>query len=258
MREKVNYEISNNIAVVTLNNPPVNALDAVLIKELNDVIAELDNIDDLRAVIITGAGKKIFVAGADISQFIGMKKEDGIEFVRKQQKLFQRIEDFGIPVICAMNGAAMGGGLELALACDIRIVSDRAKMALPEVSLGIIPGIGGTQRLSRTVGMSKAKMMIFSGEVIKADEALRTGIATKVVEAGTTLEESIKLAELIMNNAPLAVNMAKYAMRRGIEMSIVDGVELEAQCFGELCETEDKEEGAKAFLEKRKPNFLGK
>ncbi|MPW26529.1 enoyl-CoA hydratase [Alkalibaculum sp. M08DMB] len=254
---KVDLLFENEIAIVTLNNPPVNALDKVLIDELDKVVKELKMKEGLRAVIITGAGEKAFVAGADISQFPNLNRELGIPFVRKQQMLFQEISDLYCPVICALNGHALGGGLELALACDIRIASVKAKFGVPEVSLGIIPGLGGTQRLPRLITVGYAKKMIFSGEAIDAQEAYRIGLVEKIVEHEHVLKEALKLAEVISKKGPLGVAKAKVTINKGLELNVCEGLLLEANNFGDLCETNDKNEGAVAFFEKRAPEFKG-
>lgn len=254
---KVVLEREGPIAVVTICNPPVNALDAQVIDEIEQVFDGLRERSDVLAVVLTGAGEKAFVAGADISQFPALKREGGTALSRKGQNAFQKIADFPVPVICAVNGFALGGGLELALACDIRVAAENARLGLPEVSLGIIPGYGGTQRLARAVGPSMAKKLIFSAAPIDANEACRIGLADQVTQAGKSLEEALNLARTIAQRGPLAIKAAKKAVNEGIELKLADALLLEAREFGSLCETRDKDEGAAAFLEKRKPNFLG-
>lgn len=256
--EKITLVKKDNIAVVTIDNPPVNALNAQVIEELEQAFTSLSQEKELLVVVLTGAGEKAFVAGADISQFPSLNREAGIELARKGQKVFQIIADFPCPVICAINGFALGGGLEIALACDIRVVAENAKLGVPEITLGIIPGYGGTQRLPRLLPMGKAKEVVFSGEMVDAATAKSIGIADRLVSSGKALEEATKLAEVIASRGPIALRVAKRVMNKGIEMDLSNALELEAEGFGELCDTEDKNEGAQAFLEKRPPKFKGK
>jgi len=256
--EKLTVKKKDNIAVITINNPPVNTLNAQVIKELERAFDELRQDKQVLAVILTGAGEKAFVAGADISQFPSLDREGGIALSQKGQMVFQNIADFPCPVICAINGFALGGGLELALACDIRVVADNAKLGVPEITLGIIPGYGGTQRLSRILPMGKAKEMVFSGEMIDASSAYNIGLADRLVPAGKAMEEAMNLANIIASRGPLALQVAKKVMNNGFEMELAEALTMEAEGFGDLCETEDKNEGAQAFLEKRAPKFQGK
>lgn len=256
--DNVRLEFEGGVAVVTLHNPPVNALNAALLEQLDKVLDELGQQDELRAVIITGAGEKAFVAGADIKQFPELKEESGKALSEYGQKVIHNISRLRKPVICAVNGFALGGGCEVALACDIRIAAMNAKFGLPEVGLGIIPGYGGTQRLARLVGAGKAKELIFSGEAISAEEAYRIGLADSLAPVGEAVQAAKKLANTIAARGPIAVEKAKEAIDRGLEMSLEEGLKLEAELFGQLCTTEDKNEGAKAFLEKRPPSFQGK
>jgi len=254
----VNFEVEGSLAIVTINNPPVNALNAEVMEELNGTLDRLAEKRECRVVIITGAGEKAFVAGADIRQFPELDEITGKSMVLYGQAIFNRISQMNIPVICAVNGYVLGGGCELALACDIRIAAMNAKFGFPEVGLGIIPGYGGTQRLARLVGSGKAKEMIFSGETLSAEEAYRIGMAEKLVPVGEALQAAKDLAKKIMSQGPMAVEKAKQAIDLGLDMGLQKGLQLEADLFGQLCTTEDKNEGAKAFLEKRSPNFEGK
>lgn len=256
--EKVVVDKKESIAVITVNNPPVNTLNAQVIEELEQALDELHRDKQILVTILTGAGEKAFVAGADISQFPSLDREGGIALSRKGQMVFQNIADFRCPVICAINGFALGGGLELALACDIRVVADNAKLGVPEITLGIIPGYGGTQRLSRILPMGKAKEMVFSGEMIDASSAYNIGLADKLVSTGKALEEAMNLANIIASRGPLALQVAKKVMNNGFEMPLADALKMESEGFGDLCETEDKNEGAQAFIEKRAPKFQGK
>jgi len=254
----VRMELDSQIAVITIDNPPVNALNSEVMGGLNGILDQLAGLSDIRAVIVTGAGEKAFVAGADIKQFPDLNEVSGRELVTAGQAIFNKIGRLNLPVICAVNGYALGGGCELALACDIRVASANAKFGLPEVSLGIIPGYGGTQRLARLVGAGKAKELIFSGDQISADEAFRIGLVEKLVPVGEALQSALALAEKIIKRGPLAVAKAKQAIDQGLQMTLQEGLALEANVFGELCASEDKNEGALAFLEKREPRFKGK
>ncbi len=251
-------EITDGLAVVSINNPPVNALNETVISELDAIIQELSGNSSVQVVIVTGAGEKAFVAGADIKQFLGMDAASGKELARRGQQIFTKLSTLKQPVIAAVHGFALGGGCELALACDIRIASENAVMGVPEVSLGVIPGYGGTQRLPRLVGPSQAMSLILTGDPIKAEEALRIGLVDKVVPIGEALNEAKAMAKRIMTRGPLAVQAAKRAVYEGMKVSLEEGIAFEADCFSELCNTEDQKEGANAFLGKRKPNFQGK
>jgi enoyl-CoA hydratase/carnithine racemase len=251
----VNYELDDGLAVVTINNPPVNALSEAVMLDLDVIIDKLSDSSSLQVVIVTGAGEKAFVAGADIKEFPNLNAATGKEIVHRGQQIFAKLRKLKQPVIAAIHGFALGGGCELALACDIRIASEDARIGLPEVSLGIIPGYGGTQRLPRLIGSGQAMAIICSGEPIKAEEALRIGLVDKVVLTGDDLNEAIAMARKIMSRAPLAVQAAKKAIYHGLELTVDDGIKLEADLFSELCATEDQKEGANAFLNKRQPNF---
>ncbi|MBF7082856.1 enoyl-CoA hydratase/isomerase family protein [Desulfallas sp. Bu1-1] len=248
----------NNTAVITIDNPPVNALSHQIIDELDRILDELVGETDVRSVIITGAGEKAFVAGADIRQFPYLTKEKGYDLARTGQLVFNKIEALNVPVIAAINGFCLGGGCELAMACDIRIAGENAKLGQPEVNLGIIPGYGGTQRLPRLVGAGKAKELIFTGEAIDAREAYRIGLVDILVPPGEALKRALALCAKIQEKGPLAISAAKKAVNRGLDQTLDDGLELEAVLFKELCATEDQKEGARAFLAKEKPRFQGK
>ena len=256
--EQVKLEYIDHIAVVTIDAPPLNALSKTVLDNLESAFNAIEARDDL-AVVLTGAGEKAFVAGADISQFKGLDDVSGANFVRRGQALYQKISEFPIPVICAINGYALGGGCELALACDIRVAAENAKIGLPEATLGILPGYGGTQRLPRLVGAGMAKKLIFSGEPIRADEAYGIGLVEILTPAGEALDEALALARRIHTAcAPLAIREIKKAINEGGELSLPEAIELEAQAFGRLCLTADKDEGVAAFFEKRKADFQGK
>lgn len=250
----INYQ--DNIAVIAIHNPPLNALNKAMVERIGAVFDEIK--DGTRVVVITGAGDRAFVAGADISQFPTLDDKSGMDLVRHGQRVYQKIEHFHLPVICAVNGFALGGGLELAMACDIRVASRNAKFGLPEATLGICPGYGGTQRLPRIVGKGFAKKMMYTGETISAQEAFDCGLCDVLTEEGEALSEAIKLAQKICRTAPKAVQAIKKLVNDGMETDQEAAIELEAQTFGKLCLTRDKNEGVNAFFEKRKPVFLGR
>ena len=257
--ETLLVEKKDNIAIVTINRPKVlNALNKTVIEELEKCFKELQNDPEVGAVILTGAGDKAFVAGADISGLVELNPLEGKEFAEKGQAVFNLIENLGKPVIAAINGYALGGGCELAMACTIRIASEKAKLGQPEVNLGIIPGYGGTQRLPRLIGKGRAMELILTGRMVDAQEAYQMGLVNKVVPPEKLMDEAIEMAKTILSKGPLAVKYAMEAVNRGLEVSLEEGLRIEADLFGICCATEDKVEGTKAFLEKRKPNFQGK
>jgi enoyl-CoA hydratase len=246
-KQFVNYSIEEGIAIVTIDNPgALNALNGPTLTQLDQVFDHLAGNAEVKGVIITGGGEKSFVAGADINEFLQVKGNTAAAFMARGQRIFDKIEAFDRPVIAAINGFALGGGNELAMSCDIRIAAENALFGQPEVNLGIIPGYGGTQRLPRLIGPGKAQ------------EALRIGLVQRVVPKGQAVEEAKKLLKKIMSKGPVAIKMAKKAINEGLGMSLRGGLDLECQseavCFG----SEDKDEGAKAFLEKRPAQFKGK
>lgn len=249
-------ETTNRIATVTINRPDkLNALNAQAKSELREVFAYLKTDSTVDVVILTGAGEKAFVAGTDIKELTVLNSETGKEFSAKGQEVFDSIENLGKPVIAAVNGYALGGGCELALACHIRIASENAKFGQPEVNLGIIPGYGGTQRLARLVGRGRAMELILTGNQIDALEALRIGLVNKVVPQAELLATATTMAQLIASKGQIAVRMALKAVNMTQETTLSDGQKLEASLFGVCCDTEDFKEGTTAFLEKRKPVF---
>ncbi len=255
--QNVQLERGGHLAVVTVNRPSkLNALDAETIAELDAVFAALDADASVGAIVLTGAGDKAFVAGADISVLAQQGVLDGKENARRGQALTLRIEQSQKPVLAAINGYAFGGGLELALACDLRFCSKAAKMGLPEVSLGILPGYGGTQRLPRLCGSGVALQMILTGDPVTADEALRIGLVNAVFEPGELLAGCKAIAARIVSRGPQALALAKQAVRRGAQLSLQDGLALEADLFGLASSTAEMKEGMAAFLEKRKPSWL--
>ena len=245
-------------AVVTVNRPQVmNALNKETVAEILRCFDELGADEEVKVVIVTGGGEKSFVAGADIGELNAADRDGGLEITRNGQAAFGKIEALPKPVIAAVNGYALGGGCELAMACDIRIASEKAKFGQPEVTLGLIPGYGGTQRLSRLVGKGKAKELILTGEMIDAHEALRIGLVERVVPQEKLMSEAEALATKLVGLGPIALELAKNSIDTGFNMPMDEALKVESERFGEACATEDKNEGTKAFLEKRKPEFKG-
>lgn len=256
----VKSEIKDYIEILTISRPEaLNALNSEVLKDLENAFKAID-LDKIRCVILTGEGEKSFVAGADIGEMKDLDSKGGEEFGLLGNNIFRMIETFPLPVICAINGFALGGGNELSMSCDIRICSDNAVFGQPEVGLGITPGFGGTQRLARLIGsMSKAKEILYSARNIKADDALSIGLVSAVYPQADLMNAAIKMAEGIAKNAPIAVRKTKEAVNQGIELPMDDAIKLEAKLFGSLFDTKDQKEGMTAFLEKRKDkNFINK
>jgi enoyl-CoA hydratase len=257
--ENLLYEKRDGIGHVTVNRPEkLNALNRKTMDELHVCFQEIERDNEVRAVILTGAGEKAFVGGADINELAVQTPVEGKELSRRGQKILDLIEHLGKPVIAAVNGYALGGGCELALACTIRIASENARLGQPEVKLGLIPGYAGTQRLSRLVGRGRALEMVLSGEPVSAAEAYRIGLVNQVVPAQDLIAAAEKFAQKILANAPLAVKFALEAVNHGLEMTQAEGQFLEANLFGLCCTTADMKEGTRAFLEKRPARFMGK
>jgi enoyl-CoA hydratase len=257
--ESLLYEKRNGIGYVTINRPEkLNALNKKITEELYECFQDIERDDEVRVVILSGAGEKAFVGGADISELAVLTPVAGKEMSVCGQKIVNFIENLGKPVIAAINGYALGGGCELALACTLRIASENARLGQPEVKLGLIPGYGGTQRLPRLVGKGRALEMLLSGDPISASEAYRIGLVNQVVAAQDLIATAEKLAQKIMANAPLAVKFALEAVNHGLEMPEAEGQFLEATLFGLCCTTADMKEGTRAFLEKRPARFTGK
>ena len=253
------YEKKENIGFLTINRPEkMNAISNELTSELRQFLDKVEKDEELRVLIITGAGDKAFVAGADIKELVNRDARLGRKVTQERQETFSRLENLQVPVIAAVNGYALGGGLELALACNIRICSEKAQFGAPEVKLGIIPGDGGTQRLPRLIGLGRAMEMILTGDFIDAQESLRIGLANKVVPHEKLMEEATALAQRIASRPPLAVRYAKEAVNRSQEGDTGSGFALESYLHALSCTTEDKKEGVSAFLEKRKGKFKGK
>lgn len=256
--ETIIVEIEEGIATITLNRPEVlNALNNQVFIELGEAAEKLSADDSVRVVIITG-GDKVFAAGADIKQMALATAVDVSTSGRPSLKTYNLIENMHKPVIAAIAGYALGGGCELTLAADVRIAADNAQFGLPEIKLGILPGGGGTQRLPRLIGAGKAKELIFSGDFISAEEALRVGLVNKVVPADQLLTEAKKMAKKFAAKGAVALYLAKTCVNEGLRMDLEMGLQYEHKCFSLLFATEDQKEGMKAFIEKRKPNFQGK
>src|SRR6476469_1719658 len=255
----VKLEKKNAIAYVTIDRPKVlNALNMATMQELWQVFSDLKDDKQVRVVILTGSGEKAFVAGADINELAKNSPVEAKAYTHKGQATLDLIENLGKPVIACMNGFALGGGCEIAMACTLRLASDNAKLGQPEVKLGIIPGYGGTQRLPRLVGKGLAMQLVLAGEMITAQEAHRIGLVNEVTAPADLMPRAEAIAQKIIANAPLAVQYAMEAVNKGLEMTLAEGLYLEATLFGVCCATEDKKEGTTAFLEKRAAQFKGR
>jgi enoyl-CoA hydratase/carnithine racemase len=246
-------------ATVTINRPKVlNALNTQTLDELRRAILELKQDDHVRVVIVTGAGEKAFVAGADINELAVQTPTSGREHALAGQHVFDLIENMGKPVIAAINGYALGGGCELAMACTLRLAADTAKLGQPEIALGLIPGYAGTQRLPRLVGKGTAMALMLTGTPIAADEAQRIGLVNRVVPAADLMAEARKLAAQLATNAPIAMRYIINAVNKGVEIPFAEACQYEATLFGLVASTDDMKEGTTAFLDKRKPEFKGR
>jgi enoyl-CoA hydratase len=257
--ENLLVERDGGVAVLTVNRPKVlNALNAQTLDELRRAILDLKRDEAVRAVIVTGAGEKSFVAGADINELATQTPTTGREHAMIGQHIFDLIEQMGKPVIAAINGFALGGGCELAMACTIRLAADTARLGQPEINLGIVPGYGGTQRLARIVGRGRALEILLTGDMLTAQEAYRLGLVNRVVPAAELMAEAKKLAATLAAKAPIAVRYILEAVDRGLDMPFAEGQVFEATLFGLIASTDDMREGTKAFLEKRKAEFKGR
>jgi enoyl-CoA hydratase len=253
--KNLKVDISEGVALVTISRPEaMNALNSTFFSEFNDLLNSIGKDDTIRILVITGEGKA-FVAGADIAEMVNMNFDQACCFSKMGQKTFLRIEKLEIPVIAAINGFALGGGCELAMACDFRIASTAARFGQPEVNLGLIPGYAGTQRLSRLAGMGNALYLILTGEMISAEDALHNGLVQKVVPPEMLMEEVMKIARKMAANGSHAIRTAKEIIRKGREIPLQEGSKLESEAFSKLFDYPSTKEGMKAFLEKRKPNW---
>ena len=254
--EFLKIERQDGITVMKISAPKsLNALNSTILKEIDSFVSGLDN--TTRVLIITGDGEKSFVAGADISEMAHLNEPQGFEFGRLGAQVFRKIETLPIPVIAAVNGFALGGGCELAMACDIRIASVKAKFGQPEVGLGIIPGFSGTHRLPKLIGQGYAKEMIYTGKVIRADEALRIGLVNATYEPEELMPKALEMAAMMLKNAPVAIRLAKQSINEGYDLDADGAIALENKLFGQCFATKDQKEGMDAFLNKRKADFIG-
>lgn len=254
--ETLEFRNEGQVGVLTLNRPQaLNALNAQVLKDLRLFLQHVVEEQGLRALIVTGSGEKAFVAGADIKEMESLNPSDAKRFSEEGQSVFQQLEDLKIPSIAAVNGFALGGGLELAMACDFIVASRQAKMGLPEVTLGLIPGYGGTQRLARYCGKGIARLMALTGDIYSAEQAAAWGLVALVTEPNELMPTCMKLAGTIAKRSPFAVRLAKQAINQGVNVTQDAGLKIEAQFFSEAFQSEDKKEGVRAFVEKRAPVF---
>ncbi len=253
----VKVDVAERIALVTIDRPPVNALNSEVLDELTQTFTSIARRKDVGVVILTGGGEKAFVAGADIAEMVGKSGVEMRDFSQKGRRLGEVMAKAPQPIIAAINGYALGGGCELALACDIRLASNRAKIGQPEVNLAILPGFGGTQRLARLVGAGWASELVFTGDAVDAATAERIGLVNHVVAHERLVEEAKAMARKILEKGPRAIALAKAAIHQALETSLSAGLSFEREAFGLASATQDKVEGMRAFLEKRKPAFKG-
>ncbi len=256
--ENIIFELSDGIATITFNRPKaLNALNEALLKEFSQTLDDIAKNEDVRVLILTGAGEKAFVAGADITELSTFNTLQAKAFSQKGHKTIDKLQELAIPVIAAVNGFALGGGSEVALACDFIYASENAVFGLPEINLGIMPGFGGTQRLPRLIGKNMAKEMIFTGKMVKADEAHRMGLANKVYPPESLMDEVLKTATTIAAKGKVSLRCAKHAVNMGMNSDLMTGCNIEIDAFSLCFATEDAKEGTSAFLEKRKAEFKG-
>jgi enoyl-CoA hydratase len=257
--ETLQLTVGERVATVTLNRPKVlNALNSTMLRELDELFARLMLDNEVRVVLLRGAGEKAFAAGADIGELAEADAATGEQIAGRAQRIFRRIETLGKPVIACIDGFALGGGCELAMACTLRLASDTARLGQPEIKLGLIPGYGGSQRLPRLVGQGAALKMLLTGAMVDAAEALRIGLVDEVVAAEKLTDRAMELARLLVGMPPLAVTAIIEAVGRGADLPLDEALTLEATLFGQLCGTEDKCEGTRAFLEKRSAVWVGR
>lgn len=246
----------SGIWVLTIDHPPVNILNFEILEELEKALDQFQMDTKAKVAILTGAGERAFSAGADLNGITNIKSSDnGEKIVRRVQTLFNKIENSEKPIIAAINNLCLGGGSELMLACHIRVASERAKFGQPEINLGIIPGWGGTQRLPRLIGISRARKLILTGDIISAKEAFEFGLVDEVVAHGHALNQAIDLAKRITRNGQMGVRLCQRAIREGMEKPMAEGLEIEIECFRKVCQTDDMKEGLKAYKDKRVPEF---
>ena len=257
-KKTLSYTVEDFVATLTINHPPVNALTHDLLQELDETIDALHGDEAVRAMVLTGVGR-FFIAGADIRILAGIPSSfEGTEMALRGQAILNKIDHSEKPVIAAINGTCLGGGLELAMCCHIRVAADGARLGQPEINLGIIPGFGGTQRLTRIIGRAKATQLILTGDTISAQEARALGLVSEVFSPDDLLRQAQGLARKIASKGRVAVRAALQAIREGTDLSLTEGLTVEARLFGETCDSEDRKEGTRAFLEKRQPRFTHK
>jgi enoyl-CoA hydratase len=257
--ETLQFKLDGAIGTLTISRPQaLNALNAQLLKELSDFVGSINSFPDMRALIITGSGEKAFVAGADIKEMQARDPKTGQQMAAEGQRIFQALEDLKIPTIAAVNGFALGGGLELALSCDFIVASKNAKMGLPEVSLGLIPGYGGTQRLARVAGKNVARLMTLTGDIYTAEQCEKWGLVAMITEPVDLMPTALKLAQKISERSPRAIALAKESISRGLDVTQKNGMSIEAELFHAAFNSQDRTEGVTAFVEKRAPKFTGK
>ncbi len=257
--QNLSYETDHNIAIITINRPQkMNALNKHTVEELETLLTDIQNNDDIGGILITGAGDKAFVAGADIGEIRELDSKSGRSFAEKGQQVFNIIENMHKPVIALVNGYALGGGCELAMACHLRIASEKAIFGQPEINLGIIPGYGGTQRLPRIIGKTRALEFLLTANMIDAEKAFNMGLANKVVAPQQLMEEGKFWLKRILAKAPLGIRAILESVQKGLQTDMAGGLEIEAELFGNICGSEDMREGTDAFLNKHDPHFKGK
>lgn len=255
--ETIEFQVESSVAIISINRPPFNPLNSTFFIELSKCLDTINADNSIRSVVLTGVGDRAFAAGADVQEMTGLDRK-GIQWMGSLARTaFEKIEKLSKPVLAAVNGLALGGGCELALACDLRISSEKAKFALPELNLGIIPGAGGTQRLQRIIGQARAKEMIFLGDMVPAEKALEYGLVNKVVGHEELNQTAMEWALRLADKAPIAMHMAKTAMNSGGNVDIQTALDIESVCSDTAFISEDRKEGMAAFAEKRKPNFSG-
>ena len=256
--ENIIYQVEEGIATITFNRPKaLNALNSALLKEFSKALDEIDADENIRVLVLTGSGDKSFVAGADITQLATYNSLTAKNFAQKGHAIIARLQQLPIAVIAAVNGFALGGGTEIAIACDFIYASDNAKFGQPEINLGLIPGFGGTQRLPRLIGANLAKELVFTGKMISADEAEKIGLVNKVVPQDQLMEEVLKTAKEIASKGKASLRAAKQAINNGLNTDLATGIHIEVEAFGLCYASSDSKEGTSAFLEKRKPEFKG-
>lgn len=254
----IEFQQEGPIGILTINHPPMNTLNVEVFTSLAKHVACLKDFPELRVLIITGAGERAFVAGAEIREFLEVDEKSAYQLLEDGNEVFNQIENLPIPVIAAINGFALGGGLELALACDIRVMSESAKVGMPETKLGVFPGYGGTQRLAQLAGVGRAKELIYTGRLLRAEEAVTYQIVEYIASAEKVLDKALELARMIAENAPLAITSAKKTLQSGQHLSLEKRIQQDISYCAPLFRTEDLQNGARSFLKKEKVQFIGR